>query len=231
MKPLLAALVVIGFAGCGQAISPVLDEPTLPVVVQTTARHRLQQPGVMELRIHPVNSGGQLISRQVLAQVSSTVPVKLVDGWLGAYAVADPLGPGLVVTGFAASLGDVKFQLPPFGVTLTQVHFEMVQPVRMPVRWFGDGNLGWAEGTLAVDLHTSLRLSTGQDSPLAVARLSLPVELTVTQTATGLVGVWLQLAPEGPLWRWAGLFELSDLSMTLEAFEVSDQLPPNTEFM
>lgn len=236
MRPLLTAWVVIGFSGCGRELAPVFEHPTGTVALappELTPRERLELD-TAEFRIHPVDSLGSFGLTRALAGVTSTVPVALVDGWFEGYAFTEASGQRLGVTRFDAALADVLFtpqQLPPNGLTLSQVRFELAEPAVLNVRWFGDGTLGWAKGALTVNIHTALRLSTGGESPLEVARLTVPVELTVSQTANGLIGLWLHVARDGALWNWAGLFELGDLSLSLEAFEVRgiDRLPPGVE--
>lgn len=236
MRPLLAALVVIGFSGCGQDLAGGLESPTGAISVcngpALATRERLAQN--IPLRVHPVTSLGTLTAQRVLNGFTSEVPLKLSDGWFEAQALTSRGGPLIAVMRFGAALDDVKFtalQLPPHGLTLTKVSFAMPEPALMPVRWLGDGSVGMAKGTLAVDLRTSVLLSTGAVSPLEVARLQVPVELTVSQTANRLVALSVQVVPDGKLWNWAGLFELRDLMMSMEAFEVGTpaQLPPGVE--
>lgn len=238
MRPLLAALVVIGFAGCGPGAAAGLEAtPTGSVVAcggPTIATRERLELDAMSFRVHPVSSLGSFSSRRVLAGDTSRVPLQLADGWFEAHALSGRAGPLIAVMRFGASLDDVKFteaQLPPSGLTLTQVSFATVGPQLLPARWLGDGNVGVATGSLTVEVHTSLALSNGKESPLEVARLEVPVELTVIQTANRLLGLSLQVAREGPLWNWAGLFELSDLTLSLEAYQVGrpDQLPPGVE--
>lgn len=233
MKPILAACVVVGFFGCEVGISPVVNEPPVVAEPVLTPRQRLEVD-TTTFRLHPGNSGGSFFVRRVLADFASPVPLVIADGWFEAYADSDFAGPTLVVTGLAASLQDVKFseqQLPPNGLTFTRVRFDLVQPAILHLRWIGGGNLGWAKGELVVELRSFLRLSNGGESPLDVARLTVPVELTVSQTANGLIGTWLQVLPVYSTWSWGGLVELSRPTVSLEAFEVSnDKLPPGAEF-
>lgn len=240
MRPLLAAWVVIGFSSCGHDFAPVFEHPAGTVALvppELTPRERLELD-TAEFRVHPVDSLGTFSTRRVLAGVTSTVPIALVDGWLEGYAFTEPgtetSGPRLGVTRFDAALADVTFtaqQLPPNGLTLSRVSFALAEPAVLNLRWFGDGTLGWAKGALTVNVHTALRLSTGGESRLEVARLTVPVELTVSQTTNGLLGLWVHVASDRTLWNWAGLFELGDLSLSLEAFEVRgiDRLPPGVE--
>lgn len=231
MRLLPASLLVL--IGCGQTISPGLEDGTGDVVLALpdTARERLELE-VREFRALPLDSGGSFSSRRVLAQATSAVPLAIADGWFDARARYEVTGPKLRVTRFAATLHDVRFteaQLPPTGLTLTQVRFSMPEPATLNLRWFGDGTLGWASGAVTVEVHARLLRSNGLTSPLEVARLeALPVELLVSQTEAGVLALTLRVDRPGALWNWAGLLELGDLSFSLRAFEVTplDQLPP-----
>jgi hypothetical protein len=223
MRTLLVGCVVVAFLGCGRDVAPAFEDPTrsvtvVPPILSTRERLELEPT---TFRIQPLDALGSFTARRVLADVASPVPLRVNDGWFEAYADSQS-APTLVVSRFDGSLDDVRFDakvIPPNGLTLTRVHFAQVKPAALSVRWFAGSNLGWAKGTITVDIHTSLLLSNGMVSPLDVARLEVPVELTVSQTEHGVLGLWLQVAREGSLWNWAGLFELNDLTLSLEAFQ------------
>ena len=233
MRSLLAAFVVIGSFACGPATSPVVEGPAAVPPPGPSTRQRLEQD-VTALRVHPVGSLGHF-TLESLVDGASEVPLQLSDGSLRVQALTSSAGPLIAVLGFDARLDDVKFtreQLPPTGLTLTSVRLTTKEPQLLKVEWLGDGNVGLATGWLPVEVRSSLRLSTGGESPLAVAQLEVPVELTVGQTAHGLVGLWLDLAPSGSPWNWAGLIELREFSIAVHAYTVGslDQLPPGVEF-
>ena len=231
MRSLLAALVFSSFA-CELAPSLALDGPAAVTHPLLTTRQRLERD-VASLRVQPGRSLGSFTTQRLVGG-PSTVPIQLADGSLEAQALTSGAGSSILVSSFDATLGDVKFtkqQVPPSGLTLTSVHFTTSAPQSLEVQWLGDGNVGLASGTLSIDLHSALRLSTGGESPLAVAKVEVPVELTGGQTANGLIGLWLDIAPQGPMWNWGGLIELGDLAMSLEAYTPgsADQLPPGVE--
>lgn len=226
MRPLLAALLLIPSTGCGPALSPALEDPTGTIsAAEPTVRQRLERD-LTPFRILPTPSTGDFTCRRVLEDVNSAVPFALADGWFEAQAITDPDGERLAVTRFSGSLKDVRFtagQLPPTGLTLTQVRFALAEPAKLKVRWFGDGAMGWANGTLTVEIRSALLLSDGTASPLEVGRLALPVTLTVQQTANGVLGLSLSGGRDAVIWSWGGLFELRDLGVSLEAFEVTPE--------
>jgi hypothetical protein len=231
MRSLLAALAVFAAFACGPAGTLSLEGPAAVPQPGPTTRQRLEQDST-SFRVQPVLSLGRFTTRTLVGG-ESAVPLQLVDGWFDAHALASGAGPVIAVMHFDATLEDVKFtkgQLPPNGLTLTGVRFALKEPQLLHVKWLGDGNVGVATGSLAVEVHSALLLSTGSQSPLAVAQLEVPVELTVGQTANGLIGLWLDVTPQGSLWNWAGLIELGDLSLAVQAYTPSlTQLPPGVE--
>lgn len=230
-SPLLAALVIIGFAGCGEGISPVVEsraKPTMPT--PTTVRERLEAEP-KEFRAMPALTSGELVTRRVLADVSSAVSLGVADGRMELQARNNAQGAHMSVSRFEVALRDVKLtpaQLPPNGLTFTQVRLVMTEPATLHVRWYGDGELGFASGQLPVELQVWVLMSTGAISPMEHAQFTVPIELMVSEDEHHVLGMSLDVSHAGALWSWSNLFELKDLKLNVGALEVTplDQLPP-----
>lgn len=230
-SPVLAALIVIGLSGCGPGVSPVSLEGASPeVATPSTVRERLELES-KEFRAVPQLTTGELLSRRVQADVSSAVSLGVADGWFEARAANDATGARLDVSRFELALRDVKLsaaQFPPNGLTLTRVSLELEQPAALDLRWYGDGNLGWAGGDASFALQLWVKLSNGNESPLETAHIDVPIELMVTADEAGALNLSLDLSHQGAMWQIPTLFELRDLKLTVNAVETTplDQLPP-----
>ncbi|MFZ5445472.1 MAG: hypothetical protein ACOZQL_36110 [Myxococcota bacterium] len=228
MKPLLVALVVLG-VGCGEGAVPAVDESTpREEVPAVSARNRLEAEPQL-FRILPVGSEGVFTTRRV-QYGTERAPVHFAfdDGWIEAQAGWDRAGTVLGLTRLSASLPEFRFsasQLPPNGLTFARAKILLAEPTALRVQWMGDNELGLARGTVPVELHLWLRLSNGNESPLEVAHLELPVTLVVHQ-ASGVMGIDLEASQAGALWDWAELFELGDLRVQVRAAEKSEHFAP-----
>lgn len=217
MRALVSAVVVLTL-GCGAPVVPaVVDGTPCPEAVPT-ARERLEElPVAFELT--PGLSFGTLLTRQVMLDASAAVALRPTSGWLEVSASNTPAGELLTVSRFEGALRDVE--LPGLnGLTLTGVRFHLAAPATLAVRWLTGGEVGWASGTVPVDIHTSLRLSSGAVSPLEVGHLpALPMEFLVQRTTSGALLVSASVEQRGTLWTWGGLYELAELAVKLEAVE------------
>lgn len=227
MKPLLVALIVLGF-GCGDGAVPAVEEGSSNDTSPVTARARLEAEPVL-FRVLPVGSEGVFTTRRVqYGTERAPVHFAFSDGWIEAQAGWDHAGPVLGLTRLSGALPSFSFsasQLPPNGLTFARTKILLSEPATLRVQWMGDSELGLAHGTVPVELHFWLRLSNGNESPLEVAHLDLPITLVVHQ-ANGVMGVQLEASQSGALWSWADLFELGDLRVQVQAIEKSEHVDP-----
>ena len=223
MRALLAAILVLG-VGCGTGVAPAVGEPgSLCDVTFPSAQARLEAaPIVFDLQQH--TSLGSFTARRMLFNAEPTaIPLTVESGRLVASATSNEAGFSLTVSEYQARLADVVFSrslLPPSGLTLTQVWFKARGPVSLPVRWLGSGTVGVAAGLVPIEIHSALRTTSGEPSPLDVGVLpAVPMEVVVQRVEGGVLLLSAKARLDGTLWSWARLFELGDLSFTAEANE------------
>lgn len=150
------------------------------------------------------------------------------DGWVEAQAGVERGAPVVALTELRATLGEFRFspsQLPPQGLTFARGKVVLTEPVVLPATWMGQ-DLAMVRGTVPVEVHLWLRLSNGAESPLEVAQLELPISLTAFRDEQGVLGLSFEGTLEGPLWNWAGLFELGGLRVQVRAIERAAAVDP-----
>ncbi len=83
--------------------------------------------------------------------------------------------------------------------------------------WAADERSAAATGTVALQLDWSL-VAFGRVLPLGTLRLEhIPVMLTVSIVDSHDITLTVQGQEDGMFWSWAGLVELSDLAIQVEA--------------
>lgn len=224
MRALLSAVLVLSLGcGAGSAV-PVVEGTTAPCEVPgPSAWARLKQEPVTFL-LHPGTSLGSFTTRRA-RDLGAPFPVelRLASGRVELLANWDASRQLLSLTRFEGALANVylsEVQLPPAGLTLTDVSFKLSRSVALPVRWLGDGAVGEAAGRVPIEIRASVLTSTGEASPLDVGHLDgLPVELVVQRSAGDVLLLSAKAAQPGVLWSWGGLFELGNLAVTMDASE------------
>lgn len=104
------------------------------------------------------------------------------------------------------------------GLALRDVRVRLPQPIVAKAEWSASGDAGFASFTTDLLLDWSLVTPNGQIVPLATQRLiDVEVELDVFTAADGEVTAFLYGGKRGPVWSWAGLVELDDLTFDLRA--------------
>lgn len=236
MTRALLGLSLVWVLGCGDGVPPALPEVTtppddVPEVTPMTGRARLEASPV-SFRLWPQQSSAVVVGRRMAEDARFDVAfapddgrLELQAGWVGA-------GATLAVSEASFHLGDATVApeaLPPNGLALTEVTLTVRPMGPLALRWYGDGSVGWAQGTADVTVKASLRLSNGHSSPLAPGVLTgVPVTVLLSPTSEGVMAAQLDLRHEGAMWQWLGLLEAGDLRASLYTLETSalDGLPP-----
>jgi hypothetical protein len=223
MRALLSAVVVLSL-GCGVGAVPVVEGGPPPCgVTPPSAKERLEEVPVTFL-FQPGASFGTFTARRPLFDEAPVgLPLLVQEGRLELQAGLDTWGEKLTMTRYEARLADVTFPaklLPPRGLVVTDLRFHLSNPAALRVHWLGDGAVGTASGTVAIDLHAALRLSDGTSSPLDVGHLlALPIDVVVERTRDGVLLASATARLDGPLWRWGTFFELGNVAFAVEANE------------
>lgn len=134
------------------------------------------------------------------------------DGWL-------------LVEDLEITLADVQIppgELGPDPVRLTDVDLRLGTQLAAQPYWSGDGEAAWAVGDADLLLDWSLVLDDGSAYPLATQRLGeADFTVAVARDTGGLRAQVLSAVP-GEVHRLTGLFTLSDLSVSVDAFQAVD---------
>jgi hypothetical protein len=223
MRALLSAVVVLSL-GCGVGAVPVVEGGLPPCGVSLpSAKERLEEMPVTFLFQPGASFGSFTARRPLLEEAPVGLPLVVQDGRLELQAGLDAWGERLTVTRYQARLADVQFPaelLPPRGLVVTNLRFNLSNPAALRVHWLGDGAVGTGSGTVAIDLHAALRLSDGTTSPLDVGHLvAVPIDVLVERSGDGILLLSATARLDGPLWSWGGLFELGNVTFAVEANE------------
>jgi hypothetical protein len=127
----------------------------------------------------------------------------------------------LVVDQLSFDVADITIggaAIPPDGVTLTHIRVALARPVVIDrTTWSDDGS--FAEGEVSFDLLLDWALLGGgnQAFPLATQRINgVPARLSLGLGEDGVTAT-LDASNGGVFWSWAGIIELSDLHLVLQA--------------
>lgn len=224
MRALLSAVVVLSL-GCGEGGAvPVVEGATPPCETAGPSAWARLKKAPITFQLHPGTSLGSLTTRRIIdLRPPLPVELRLASGRVQLLSNWDASGQLLSLTRFEGTLGNVylsELQLPPAGLTLTNVSFKLARSVALPVRWLGNGAVGAATGRVPIEIRASILTSTGEASPLDVGHLDgVPLELLVQQSAGDVLLVSVKAAQPGVLWSWGGLFELGNLAVVMDASE------------
>jgi len=205
----LSLLVLLASIGCGPDIGDpatgsdddlagLLSQPVSLGIVPS-ADGSLARVGAVVLH------DGEVSDVEVVV-TGGRLSLALVDGGLRVDS--------LVVDAADLSVGPAA--MPPDGAILTGLSFALAAPVEATVS-SANATAALGEGGLAVTLSWAVQLEYGTVE-LAPIRLSaLPFELSVELDDTGEIHAHLGASQTGSFWNWAGIFELRDLALELDA--------------
>ena len=146
-----------------------------------------------------------------------TTTVSVTNGEL--VAAVDANG-ALTLSKFAIGLDPVAIPEVVFGkpAQLTDVRFTLAAATTAPATWTGADD-ATATVTVKMDLDWTLSIDNSK-SPLGTQHLPpIPVDLTLTGGGDH-VDATLAVHATGELWSWAGLLELTQLELQLDAATV-----------
>lgn len=106
----------------------------------------------------------------------------------------------------------------PVELHFTNVRISLAKPVNAQTEWSVAGDAGFAHVDADVVLDWSLVAPNGDIVPLAPQRIKgLALDLDVFDSQGGRLTATLYGEIDGPFWNWAGLLEMSDLTVDLRA--------------
>lgn len=206
--------MIVGAAMAAGCIPGSLDEAPAP----DTPRARLDE-GVRRFALDAARTQVDVSARvdrgagAVVARV--TVPVR------GGAVETRGAGDQLVLEAVAVDLTpiEVPATVVPGGLRLTGIHLGLAAPA--PTRdltWSVDGLAAIGSVPLALDLDWAIDTGGGA-YPLARQRLGpIPAVVAIGREGDAITLDLVAAAP-GPLWSWAGIVGLGDLSLSLAARE------------
>jgi hypothetical protein len=129
--------------------------------------------------------------------------------------LAEPSGT-LLVQELALDLVPIEIPSSVIGrsARLIDVHVALVAPTRVPATWVDDDE-GRATASLQLELSWALEID-GATSPIGSPRLPL-IPVTLRLTGGARVEAEIRVEAMGPLWSWADLVRLEDLTLVLAA--------------
>jgi hypothetical protein len=146
-----------------------------------------------------------------------TTPISVSNGELVAKVNA---AGDLALSTFAVSLDPIDIPEAVFGkpAQLTDVRLTLAEPVTAAATWTDEDH---ATATPSVRLDLAWTLSTdGTKSPLGTQHLpAIPLDIALSGDG-GHVDAKLGLHADGELWSWAGLLELTQLELAVDAATV-----------
>jgi hypothetical protein len=149
--------------------------------------------------------------------VDATVP--FLGGEIAVQAQPDGR---LTVVSAELQVGDVEMSplsVPPDGLELTQVTLR-VPYVTADAKWTADGSAASAQVMTELVLDWSLVSGPGEIHPMATQHIrDVPLSLDVVADAGGRLHAVVSAQREGIFFTWTGLFELSDLELSVDALE------------
>ncbi|HKA86128.1 MAG TPA: hypothetical protein VKE22_00630 [Haliangiales bacterium] len=176
--------------------------PTPRELLETPRTLALGKASTIEVTAH----------RDIGGEATQTSELAVTGGDLTVHA--DAAGK-LVVDKLSLSLADVWIDSMNFGLTGLKVTVASEGPAQ--TAWTADEHSAAATGTVALQLDWSLA-AFGRVLPLATLRLEhIPVMLTVSIVDAHHITLTVQGQEDGMFWSWAGLVELSNLAIHIEA--------------
>jgi hypothetical protein len=126
----------------------------------------------------------------------------------------------LVVDALEAKLADVLAQPTEYPLHLTHIELTLAEPVTAATCWTGDLASASIDTEMTLLLDWALQTPEGVVAPLGTEELG-PLLVTVETTVVdGHVVAHLDVHHDGVLWDWAGILQLEDLRIDLEAADV-----------
>lgn len=116
----------------------------------------------------------------------------------------------------AADLSVGPAAMPPDGATLTGISVALASPVEAAVDSASETE-AVGEGGLPVTLSWAVQLEYGTVELAPIRLPALPFELSVELDDAGEIHAHLGANQTGSFWNWAGIFELRDLALELDA--------------
>jgi hypothetical protein len=109
--------------------------------------------------------------------------------------------------------------VPPAGLTLTDIRVHLERPAYAPrTEWSDDGSFAQGKAEFDLLLDWSILGAGGQTFPLATQRIAaVPAKVSVGASVAGEVTVSFDATVTGTFWSWAGIIEMSDLHLVLQA--------------
>jgi hypothetical protein len=216
---LVAWVIPLFLVGCESADIPGGPGPSHPEVPATT-RDRL----VTEARSLDVLAEDAAVTVSATRHTSTVETGEIDLAILGGRIElsADDRG-DVVIDALQIQVDDVVLsaeELPPHGITLTDISLTLAAPATGETTWQSDGDFGTAEVTMDLDLDWALLGNDGAHLPLGIKHITgVAVTFDVASDAEGRVVLTLHAARAGQFWDWAGIVELSDLSLALTSIE------------
>lgn len=199
----IASIASLGAAAAACATNVQPDTTAEPA---PTVQEQLQQPGVFALEM--AESEAWLDGR----------PVPMIAGQVELTAVGSLL---LSLERLEVQVDDMHIdgEHPNLeGLQLRDVRVRLAEPVTAAVEWTADGGAGFTSLSFDLIVDWSLVTESGAVVQLAPQRLSgITVELDVFAGADGELTAMIAGGKEGPVWSWADLVQLDDLSLDLRA--------------
>lgn len=220
-----ALLAVVLVLGCGEGVAPVRAGGA--AAGEASVRDRLSLEYAL-FGVLPMASQGSVVARRTLAGEEAQLALRASDGRFFAQAGLAPAGTVLDLKAAQVALDSVvatAAQVPPAGLTLVDVAFTLQAPQALPLRWYGDGSVGFAEGPARFRFTSKLLLSNGATSPLEVGFLDAQVQVLIVDRG-GALALSFELQRAGQVWDWAGMFQLRDLGLHVEALQLTPQDQP-----
>lgn len=207
---LLSFLLVLPVSCADDAGRRPPNPPTVTPPGDPTPRELLETPHMLTLgRASQIEVTAH---KDIGGAATETRSLAVTSGDLTVHADADGR---LVVDKLALSLADVWIDSMNFGLTGLEVTVESEAPAQ--TAWAADERSAAATGTVALQLDWSL-VAFGRVLPLGTLRLEhIPVMLTVSIVDSHDITLTVQGQEDGMFWSWAGLVELSDLAIHVEA--------------
>jgi hypothetical protein len=211
---------VVGLTGCvGGDEGDDQADPRNVAPNPPTLRGHLATPRGMSL---PAGGTVQLKAERKYDGAQVATPALPVE--IGRLAMRAEYSGALVIDQLTFDVANItvgREAIPPDGVTLTDIQVRLAHPVTIDrTVWSDDGS--FASGDVRFDLLLDWAILGGSDQvfPLATQHIEgVPARLSVGLGDDGIVTATLDAETGGVFWSWAGIIELSDLHLVLQAVE------------
>lgn len=209
---LVSLSLALLFAGCASEVTETSPLPPAPgEATAAITRSRLQTPQTLDLSL----DSELVVQARFPRSGAPYAPVDLdVAGGQIEVAAAGDL---LRVDALRLDVGDVYLES--IDVTLSDVRVSLAEPVSAEAVWIDELDEGHVELELDVVVEWAGRIGEGDDHALEPIRIEdIRVSLAVRQLPDGL-DLELFGASSGQFFDWAGLAQMSDVSLRLHAAE------------